>query len=149
VPALIAVALVIAVISVALNDFIVPTMAVRGCPSVLAAFRVFIDEVLHVAPGTCVLYLLMRFIMSFAVGATVTIIGCLTCCIGFCIFGFPYVGTVILLPIAYFFRSYPLYFLEQFGPQWRIFPAPASAPPAPPTTPAAPAEPSPPPPPGL
>ena len=34
----------------------------------------------------------------------------------------PYVGTVILLPLFVFAEAYPLYFIEQFGPEWQVFP---------------------------
>lgn len=29
---------------------------------------------------------------------------------------------MILLPLLVFLRAYPLYFLEQFGPDWQIIP---------------------------
>jgi hypothetical protein len=48
---------------------------------------------------------------------------CLTCCLA----AIPYLGSVILLPLLVFDRAYPLYFLEQFGPEWRFF-GPASSP---------------------
>jgi hypothetical protein len=34
------------------------------------------------------------------------------------------VGTVILLPLFVFIRSYPLCFLAQFGPDYRLLPDP-------------------------
>ena len=47
-------------------------------------------------------------------GVTLT---CLTCCLA----ALPYVGTVFFLPFLVFVRSYSLYFMEQFGPQWTFF----------------------------
>jgi hypothetical protein len=132
VPAILAAVLIVMLITIALNDFVVPIMALRGMDSVMPALRVFASEILGVAPGTCLLYVLMRFILGIALSLLVLVLGCMTCCIGFCVFALPYVGTVVRLPIAYFFRSYPLYFIEQFGPQWRIFPAAAAASAAPP-----------------
>jgi hypothetical protein len=41
----------------------------------------------------------------------------------------PYIGTVLLLPVLVFKRSYPLYFLRQFGPGYDVFPPAPSAPP--------------------
>jgi hypothetical protein len=43
----------------------------------------------------------------------------------------PYLGTVLLLPVLVFKRSYSIYFLRQFGPEYDVFPP---APPAPPVT---------------
>ncbi len=33
----------------------------------------------------------------------------------------PYLGTVVALPLYVFDRCYSVYFLEQFGPEYRIF----------------------------
>jgi hypothetical protein len=32
----------------------------------------------------------------------------------------PYVASVVFLPVGVFFRAYPLAFLEQVGPEWRL-----------------------------
>jgi hypothetical protein len=41
----------------------------------------------------------------------------------------PYLGTVLLLPVLVFKRSYSTYFLAQFGPAYNVFPP--AAPPIP------------------
>jgi hypothetical protein len=49
-----------------------------------------------------------------------------TCCIAGCLMALPYVGTVALLPVLVFKRSYSIYYLAQFGPAYNVFPpAPA------------------------
>jgi hypothetical protein len=59
----------------------------------------------------------------------------LTCCIAGCLMALPYLGTVLFLPVLIFQRSYALYYLAQYGPQYDVFPVPpASEPPPPPTT---------------
>jgi hypothetical protein len=42
----------------------------------------------------------------------------------------PYIGTVLLLPVPVFLRSYSIMFMEQFGPAWRFIEAPRSEAPA-------------------
>ena len=54
------------------------------------------------------------------VGTIVFIIGMMTCCIGFIVLAIPYIGAVILLPIAVFFRLLGLEFLRQFGSQYDL-----------------------------
>jgi hypothetical protein len=62
----------------------------------------------------------------------IIVAGFLTCCIGFLILAIPYVGSVVLLPVSYLFRALSVEFLEQFGPEYVLFPATTSpAPPAP------------------
>ena len=54
-----------------------------------------------------------------------------TCCCAGCLMALPYLGTVLLLPVLVFKRSYSLYFLAQFGPEYDVFPPPPPAPPSP------------------
>jgi hypothetical protein len=42
---------------------------------------------------------------------------CLTCCVA----SLPYLGTVIVLPVPVFFRSFSLLFLRQFGADWDVW----------------------------
>ena len=54
---------------------------------------------------------------------------CCTCCCAACLFALPYVGTVILLPVHVFIRSYSLYYLAQYGRELDVFePSPARDP---------------------
>jgi hypothetical protein len=45
----------------------------------------------------------------------------LTCCILGCVLMIPFLGTVLLLPILVFKRSYSLYYLAQYGEQFDVF----------------------------
>ena len=56
-----------------------------------------------------------------AIGAIVFALGCITCCCAWCIMAIPYIGTVALLPIFVFARSYSLYYLAQYGRQYDVF----------------------------
>jgi hypothetical protein len=67
--------------------------------------------------GAVFLYMLMRIVVAIGIGVATQAATCLTCCIA----GLPYIGRVILLPLFVFEQSYTLYFIEQFGPQWRVF----------------------------
>lgn len=107
--------LAIGCVHVFLHDFIIPIMLLRSC-RVLTAWSFFLD-LLKASPGLFVLYLLFRLVLSMAVG-TITI---LLCCVLCCIVMIPYIGTVILLPLSVFWRSYSVHFLEQFGENYRLF----------------------------
>jgi hypothetical protein len=67
--------------------------------------------------GTIVLFMLLYVAISIAASFVAAMATCLTCCMT----ALPYIGTVILLPILVFMQCYALYFVQQFGPQWRIF----------------------------
>lgn len=120
------VSLVAGAISIFLSHFVVPIMYVRRC-SVQDAWSEFGRVMFADYKGTLVLYLLFQIVLGIAIGILAVIATCCTCCI----VAIPYIGTVILLPLFVFMRAYSLYFVEQFGPEWRIFqpePADYSAP---------------------
>ena len=110
-------ALAVMIISLIVHELVVPTMYLRG-ERIMTAWATVRRELLpgHVWP--IVLFFLMRFVLSIGIGVIALLATCLTCCIAV----LPYIGTVILLPLSVFMRSYTLHFLEQFGPQWRFFP---------------------------
>ena len=58
-----------------------------------------------------------------AIGVLVLVAIVVTCCIAGCLMALPYLGTVVLLPVLVFKRSYSLYYLAQFGPAYDVFPA--------------------------
>jgi hypothetical protein len=70
------------------------------------------------------IYGIIIFLISIMIFVCVALIGLFTCCIGFLILSIPYIGTVIMLPVSYTFRSLSVEFLEQFGPEYKIFPGP-------------------------
>ena len=111
------------------KDFVVPIMYLHT-PSAVQGWRVLLD-ILSFNKGRFILYLLFHILISFAVGAMVVAVMCLTCCCAACVFALPYIGTVALLPVSTFMRSYSLYYLAQYGPQLNaIAPMPEMIPPA-------------------
>ena len=97
---------------VALNDFVVPIMWVRKC-RVTDAWSEFLS-VFSANVGPFLLYLLFKILFAFAIGGIACTVTCLTCCLA----AIPYVGTVILLPLHVFRRSFSLYFLSRLHPDY-------------------------------
>jgi hypothetical protein len=110
-------------------DFVVPILFLRG-GKCLAAWREFWGLLADNA-GLFTLYILFQIVLGIAIGIIVVGAVLITCCIAGCLMMIPYLGTVLLLPVLVFKRSYPLYFLRQFGQGYDVFPP---APPAPPAT---------------
>jgi hypothetical protein len=115
--ALLAWILAMLLISVLLMDFVVPVMYLHRLP-VLKAWRMVITHLLRPHPASVALYLLFRFLLQGLLGTLSLLLILLTCCIAL----LPYVGSVILLPLAVFEIAYPLAFLAQLGPQWQLLP---------------------------
>ena len=101
------------------QDFVVPIMYLRGCRC-LDAWGEF-WRMLTSNKWRFALYILFQIIISMAIGAIVFALGCITCCCAWCIMAIPYIGTVALLPILVFGRSYSLYYLAQYGGQYDVF----------------------------
>lgn len=121
-------AVLLGLVRLVVEDFAVPIVYRRGL-SPLAALRLFKDEMLAGNEGPLLLYVLARIVIALVVGVLVLLGTCLTCCIA----GLPYLSSVAFLPLLVFTRAYSLYFLAQFGPEWRLLPdAGAVAPAAPP-----------------
>lgn len=110
-------AIPLGIASFLLEDFVVPAMYLND-ESAGPAWRRVKSGILAGNLGTIVLYWLMKLAVGFAVGMISAIGTCLTCCLA----ALPYLGTVIFLPLFVFTRSYALYFVNQFGPEWRLFP---------------------------
>lgn len=111
-------ALVFAIIMWCTNNFVVPLMYLRG-QRVRLAWHEFRTILLPGNVGTFILFLLLQFVLRIATAIIGVMLGCITCCIGF----LPYLNTVLTLPLYVFDRSYSIYFLEQFGQDYRIFQA--------------------------
>ncbi|HUB86322.1 MAG TPA: hypothetical protein VMB22_00405 [Verrucomicrobiae bacterium] len=109
-------------------DFVVPILFLRG-GKVTAAWKEFWG-LLCARPGLFTLYILFKIVIGMAIGIIVILAILVTCCIAACFLIIPYIGTVLLLPVFVFQRSYSLYFLRQFGPAYDVFPP--VVPPAPP-----------------
>ena len=114
---LIVYALIFLFIGLWLEDFVVPIMYQRDMPT-LAAFKLFWHEILTENVWTIVLFYLMKLVLGIAMGILACVATCLTCFLA----ALPYLGSVILLPMFVFVRSYSLFMLQQFGSAWRIFP---------------------------
>lgn len=107
--------LALAMVELLLVDFVVPIMYRLNVKSV-TAFSVFRQEILPGHAGTFVLFYLMKLALGIAAAMIIIAGTCLTCCIA----GLPYLSSVFFLPLFVFFRCYSLYFLEQFGEEWRL-----------------------------
>jgi len=108
---------VLGVIVLLLEDFVVPVMYLRGVRT-LAAWGIVWREILPGNFWKIVLFYLMRIVLGLGIAVVAIVATCFTCCLTI----IPYLGTVILLPIFVFMRSYSVYFLQQFGPGWQFFP---------------------------
>lgn len=96
--------------------FLVPAMYRRNARAT-EALSVLSREVLRPYAWNIFLFLLMTMLLGLASFILVMIGMCITCCVA----ALPYVTYVVFLPIFVFFRLYTVYFLEQFGPDWRFF----------------------------
>lgn len=104
-----------ATIRVFFEDFVIPIMAMRAC-HIMEGWKVFF-ELFRRHAGIFILYLLFRIALSMAIGFITMFLCCLLCCTVL----IPYVGTVILLPIHVFWRSYSVHFLGQFDKKLKMF----------------------------
>lgn len=100
------------------NDFVVPIMYLRGvtCMEGWSEFW----KLLGANKGQFVLYILFQIVLFIAVISIIIATSCFCCCLG-CLFAIPYIGTVLLLPIFVFMRSYSLYYLAQYGRALNVF----------------------------
>ncbi|MBX3412979.1 MAG: hypothetical protein KF708_09855 [Pirellulales bacterium] len=121
--AIVVVAVVYSVVGILLYQLVVPIMYLRRL-TVMPAWGEFNRTIVAEHKGTLVLYLLFQLVLGIALGMIATLVACLTCCVA----ALPFISSVVLLPLAVFHRSYTLYFLEQFGPEWRFFTRPGEGP---------------------
>ncbi len=114
-------AIIFGLISKFTMDFVVPIMFLRTT-SCTAGWREFMT-LLSVNKARFILYILFQIVIGIAIGAIKFMgfcIGCCFCCISLLLI-IPYIGTVILLPLPVFTRSYSLLYLKQFGPEFDVF----------------------------
>jgi len=122
--------IIIGYISLFLNDFVVPIMRKERL-STVAGWRRFLQLLGHY-PFRFIFYGLIIFMFYMLFVVLVVFAGLITCCIGWLILVIPYIGTVVTLPFWYTLRAFSLEFLAQFGPEYTVFPAPATQPEIPP-----------------
>lgn len=101
------------------KDFAVPIMYLHT-PSAVAAWRVLLALV-EANKGRFILYILFQIVIGIAIGSIVLAVACLTCGCACCLLAIPFVGTVLMLPILVFQRSYSLFYLAQYGPELNAF----------------------------
>jgi hypothetical protein len=123
---LIAILLIGGFIKLLLYDFVVPIMY-RDRIKTLDALRKFLPLfssrfLYFLGFGLFMLVIVLVIIIG------VVFVGLFTCCVGFLLLAIPYINAVILLPISYTIRAFSVEFLEQFGPEFHVFPRPESAP---------------------
>ena len=103
-------------------DFVVPIMFLRRCKC-LDGWRE-LCHLLSTHVAKFAVYLLFQIVLGLAIGAMVLIAIIATCCIAGCLMLMPYLGTVMLLPVLTFKRSYSLHYLAQYGREYDVFPPP-------------------------
>jgi hypothetical protein len=123
--------LVIGLIEKFTNDFVVPIMFLRSC-GVRAGWGQF-RELLRGNGGNFIVYILFQILIAIAIGVIGGAVACmfmcvivpLTCGLACCLMAIPflsqYLNCVLLLPLLVFKRSYSLYYLRQFGPDYDVF----------------------------
>jgi hypothetical protein len=111
------------VVGVVLEDFVVPAMVLYQEP-VKPSWQRVKQGIFAGHAGQIVVFYLMKIALSFAVGLIAMLATCITCCFA----AIPYVGSVILLPLIVFMRSYSIFYIEQFGAEWRLVPQPEPMP---------------------
>jgi len=99
----------LALVGLALRDFVAPLQLTTGLPCGAAA-RV-LEGLLTDHPGAFLLYILVKFVAVVITGLVIVVGGCLTCCIGF----LPVVLQVVFQPLFFFERSFSLQLLRQMG----------------------------------
>ncbi|MCP4727346.1 MAG: hypothetical protein GY863_20080 [bacterium] len=107
-------------ISMFLTDFIVPIMYKKGI-SAVEAWDTFIP-LFREHMFSFIGYGIMIFILWIMIVISILIVGLFTCCIGFVFLIIPFIGTVTILPVHYTLRAFSVQFLEQFGPEFEVFP---------------------------
>ena len=115
------VALVLGIVRKLTGDFVVPIMYLRR-GRCLAAWREF-WRLFSARIGDFVLYLLFQVVLGLAIGMITLFVMVFTCCFC-CLMLLPYLGTVILLPLLVFARSYSALYFAQHGAEYNVFPVP-------------------------
>jgi len=100
------------------RDFVVPIQFAQG-GACREGWRVLMGLLSRNA-GNFILYFLFQILLAIAIAVLVLAVVLLTCCIAGCLFAIPYLGTVLLLPILVFQRSYSIYYLAQYGSEYAV-----------------------------
>ena len=128
--AIVCISLVTALIAIAsavffTNDFVVPIMYLHPCRCT-DAWRRFL-QILSSGKGAFALYILFQIVIAMVIAAILIALIFGTCCCAALFLVIPYIGTVLMLPLLVFKRAYSLHYLGQFGPDFDVFAAAATA----------------------
>lgn len=123
-----AIMVLVGFIALFLTDFVVPIMY-RYKVTAMRAWGIFLS-LFSLYPMQFIGFGLLMLLLIIILVMAIVLVGLLTCCIGFLILAIPYINDVILLPVLYTFRAFSVEFLEQFGPDYQLFPRSAPAQPA-------------------
>ena len=116
---IIPIAIVFALIGKFTKDFVVPIMFLRQ-GTCMTAWREF-WPLLTGNKGKFAIYILFQIVIGLAIGIVILACVCITCCCLACILAIPYIGTVLMLPVLVFHRSYSLLYLRQYGSSFDVF----------------------------
>jgi hypothetical protein len=116
---LVSVVIVFSLIFKFTEEFVVPVMYLRGsmCMDAWSEFW----SILRINKARFALYILFQIVIAMAIIAIILALALVTCCCACCFMVIPYIGTVFLLPILVFGRSYSLYYLAQYGREYNVF----------------------------
>ncbi len=103
------------------EDFVVPIMFLRR-GNCLEGWREFLG-LLAVNKANFALYIVFVMVIKIVIAMLILVIVLATCCTAGCLLAIPYVGTVLLLPVLAFERSYSLYYLAQYDAPYDVFAA--------------------------
>jgi len=102
-------------------DFVIPIMYLHRITCTQAWGRFW--ELLKNNIGKFLLYFLFQIVIGMAIGAITLAAMLVTCCCAACIIAIPYIGTVLMLPLLVFTKSYSLCYLRQYGSDYDVYPA--------------------------
>ena len=101
------------------TDFVIPIMHKHTLTCTAAWSR--LGSLLSAHAFAFFLYLLFKVLLSVALVTALVLLGMVTCGCACCLSALPYLGTVFLLPVPTFKRSFSLHYLRQFGPEFDLF----------------------------
>jgi len=105
------------------KDFVVPIMYRTSCSPKEAWVKLW--PLIKGRFESIIVYLLFSLLLLIASGILTLAVMVLTCCIACCLLAIPYIGTVLMLPVLVFFRSFSVMYLGQLAPEYDVFPEPS------------------------
>jgi hypothetical protein len=118
--------IILGYISTFLDSFVVPLMYKQKISATKAWGRFL--SIFGKYPFHFILYGLLILVLLILFVVAVILAGLFTCCIGFFLLIIPYIGTIVTLPVWYWFRAFSIEFLAQFGDEYNVFPSTGSQP---------------------